>query len=156
MIPADRIAATNSCWPTILCIDDDPQITEAIRRRLSQFEVEVTCAYHGMHGFWLAMTVRPDLIITDLRMPQGSGEYVIECLRNNTDTRSIPVIVLTGRRESEIEQNMRRLGVHTVLTKPAPFDKLRAAIAELVPLRQRETRLPDDSLGGAELGSASR
>src|SRR3972149_7314804 len=50
----------NAAWPTILCIDDDPQIAETIALRLNQYEVNMLSACHGMHGFWLAMTNRPN------------------------------------------------------------------------------------------------
>ena len=124
-------------WPTILCIDDDPQIPEAIALRLSQYEVNVLSAFHGMHGFWLAMTDRPDLIITDVRMPQGAGDYVVDCLRNNSDTRDIPVIVLTGQSDAKLEGRMRHLGVDEYFTKPVHFDTLREAIQKYVSLKER-------------------
>jgi DNA-binding response OmpR family regulator len=128
-------------WPTILCIDDDPQIPEAIQLRLRSYEVNVLCAYHGMHGFWLAMTERPDLVITDMRMPQGQGDYVVECLRNNSDTSTIPVIVLTGQRKSEVQQRLHGLNVEAVFTKPVRFDELQAAIEQHVPLRKQKAEM---------------
>jgi response regulator RpfG family c-di-GMP phosphodiesterase len=125
-------------WPTLLCIDDDPQISEVIKLRLSQYEVNVISAYHGMHGFWLAMTNRPDLIVTDMRMPQGAGDYVVDCLRNNSDTRDIPVIVLTGQRDPKLESAMRKLGVEEYFTKPVQFDRLRNAMQKFIDLKERD------------------
>jgi DNA-binding NtrC family response regulator len=125
-------------WPTLLTIDDDPQISETLVARLNSFDVHVLCAYHGMHGFWLAMTNRPDLIITDIRMPQGGGDYVVDCLRNNSDTHDIPVIVMTGQRDTKLEARMRRLGVSDYFTKPVPFDQLAEAIRRYIPLTERE------------------
>ena len=133
-----REAACESRWPLILCIDDDPQITEAIRIRLRPYELDVVCAHHGMHGFWLAMTERPDLVVTDLRMPQGPGNYVVQCLRNNTDTREIPVIILTGQRGPELSRQLFGLNVDAVLTKPVLFEELLAEIAKHVSLRERD------------------
>jgi len=133
----------NSSWPTILCIDDDPQIAETITLRLNQYEVNLLSACHGMHGFWLAMSNHPNLIITDVNMPQGSGEYIVDCLRQNTDTHDIPVIVLTGRHDSQLECRMRHSGADEFLTKPVHFDKLREAILSYIPLADRtwsETR----------------
>jgi DNA-binding response OmpR family regulator len=124
-------------WPTLLTIDDDPQISEAIAARLSGFEIHVLRAFHGMHGFWLAMTSRPDLIVTDVRMPQGSGDYVVDCLRSNSDTHDIPIIVLSGQRDQQLESRMRRLGVSNVFTKPVPFNELAEAIGQHVRLRER-------------------
>ena len=132
-----NLETTVTSWPTVLCIDDDPQIVETIKLRLRQYEVEVVSAYYGMHGFWQAMTDKPDLIITDLRMPQGRGDYLVKSLRSNSDTRAIPVIVLTGQRDSELEHTMRSLGAQEFFTKPARFDQLAAAIARYIPLRER-------------------
>lgn len=126
----------NARRPTILCIDDDPQISETIAIRLRQYEVDVLRSYHGMHGLWLAMTSEPELIITDLTMPQGGGNYVIECLKNNRETCRIPIIVLTGRRDPQVESTARNLGIENFLTKPILFNNLAAAIREYVPLRE--------------------
>ncbi|MEX0611803.1 MAG: response regulator [Pirellulales bacterium] len=135
MNAADELAASK--WPTLLCIDDDPQISEGIRLRLRDYQVDVLSAYHGMHGFWLAMTERPDLIITDMRMPQGQGDYVVEALRSNSDTRQIPVIVLTGQRSSDVVQKVRQLDVQAFLMKPVRFDQLRPVIEQHIALRKR-------------------
>jgi DNA-binding response OmpR family regulator len=130
--------STQSPCPTLLCIDDDPQIAETIELRMSQYEINFLTAYHGMHGFWLAMTNRPDLIITDIKMPQGAGDYVVDCLRSNSDTQDIPVIVLTGQRDPQLEGKMRRMGVEEYFTKPVQFDRLRDAIGRFVRLEERD------------------
>jgi response regulator RpfG family c-di-GMP phosphodiesterase len=136
MIQACRLK--NAAWPTILCIDDDPQIPEAIGLRLNQYEVNLLSACHGMHGFWLAMTNRPRLIITDVNMPQGAGDYVVDCLRHNCDTRDIPIIVLTGQRDPQLENRLRHSGTDEYLVKPVHFDRLREAIFKHLPLKERD------------------
>jgi len=138
MNSTDDESPADSSWPTLLCIDDDPQIPEAIRLRLRDYEVEVLCGFHGTHGFWLAMSERPDLVITDLRMPQGHGAYIVECLRNNSETRDIPVIVLTGQRGPEATQKVCQLDVQAFLTKPVLFEQLLAVIQQHIPLRPRK------------------
>lgn len=115
MIHACRLP--NAAWPTILCIDDDPQIPETIALRLNQYEVNVISACHGMHGFWLAMTNRPELIVTDVNMPQGAGDHVVDCLRQNSDTHDIPVIVLTGQRDAQLEFRLRHAGANEFFAK---------------------------------------
>ncbi len=123
--------------PKILCIDDDPNISEAFARRFHSYDVEVVRAFHGMHGFWLAVTEKPDVIITDLRMPQGEGEYVVKCLKRNVDTSHIPVVVLTGMSEPGLEARMIHLGVEHVFPKPASFDEILDKIGQYVDLRKR-------------------
>jgi CheY-like chemotaxis protein len=125
-------------WPTVLCIDDDPQIVNAIRLQFRPFRVEVLAAYHGMHGFWQAMTGRPDLIITDVRMTQGGGDFLVHCLRRNSDTKTIPVIVLMGQRDPELQREMLQLGAQEFATKPVPFQDLLQMIGKHVPLVVRD------------------
>jgi two-component system, OmpR family, response regulator RpaA len=132
---------TDSHWPTVLCIDDDPQVVHTIELRLRDYEVEVLSAYHGMHGFWQAMTQCPDLIITDMRMPQGSGDYLVQCLRRNSETSKIPIIVLTGHRDPELQRHMHLLGAQEFVTKPVPFQDLLQIIGKHVTLRKRSAEL---------------
>ncbi|MEX0641986.1 MAG: response regulator, partial [Pirellulales bacterium] len=134
----DRYLTSDAC-PVVLCIDDDPEVSEAIALRLRQYKVSVLRAFHGMHGLWLAMNCRPDLIITDLKMPQGEGSYIIERLRNHSDTCGLPIIVLTGQRNPQLEITVRLLGAEHVLTKPVHFDELAAAIRTFVPLNVNDS-----------------
>jgi len=129
---------TSDSGPLVLCIDDDPEISETIALRLRQYQVDVMRAFHGMQGLWLATMCRPDLIITDLNMPQGGGSYIIECLRNHSDTCDVPIIVLTGQRHSQLEANVRGLGAEKFLTKPIHFDELAAAISTFIPLNVKD------------------
>lgn len=128
--------------PVVLCIDDDPDISETIALRLQHRGAKVLRAFHGMHGLQLAMTRRPKLIITDLRMPQGGGSYIIERLRSHPDTRSVPIIILTGQRRLDLPHTARRLRVNQVLTKPIHFDDLAAAIGRFIPLKSRDANWP--------------
>lgn len=135
---ADMAQTTAQKRPTILCVDDDPQLTAAIELRLSEYEVDVFCNFTGMQGIWRAISEKPDLIIVDLVMPQGNGEYLIECIRQNNDTASIPVIMLTGAREQRLARRMRKLGVDSFLRKPVHTDELIAEIEKYVDLHQIE------------------
>lgn len=136
--------ADESVRAKILCIDDDPAVPAAIQARLSRFDVECHAAFFGMHGIWLTITEKPDLIITDMRMSNGEGSYVVQCLKARHDTCEIPIIVLTGRRDLETEQAMLLLGVQSYLHKPVHFDQLLAEIKKHVALRPLETACVGD------------
>ncbi|MBN1910656.1 MAG: response regulator [Pirellulales bacterium] len=122
---------------TLLAIDDDPNITAAIRRRFKPHRIEVLEACHGVHGLSLAMLKKPDLIITDLVMPCSPGEEVVACLRNNLQTRAIPIIVLTGQGNRYRQHQMDSYGVEVYLTKPVEFDELFEAVSQLIDLPGR-------------------
>jgi response regulator RpfG family c-di-GMP phosphodiesterase len=124
-----------SVRPRILCIDDDPAIVAALAMRFRAYDVDVLTAFFGTQGIWLAITERPDVIITDIRMPNGDGDYVVECLKGRDDTCDIPVIVLTGTRDRDIKRWMLTLGVEAYLQKPANFAALLEAVGKLVELK---------------------
>lgn len=121
--------------PRVLCIDDDPAISEAIAVRMSNFDAEFLRAYHGMQGYWLAATEHPDVIVTDIQMPQGNGDYIVECLKQNNETRNIPVIVLTGRSDKALEKRMIMMGAECFLQKPAAVADVIRVISEYVYLQ---------------------
>jgi DNA-binding response OmpR family regulator len=110
--------------PTVLCVDDDPNISEAIGRRLLRLGIRVLRAYHGMQGCWLAATEKPDVIVLDVAMPKGDGIEILQCLKRNEQTASIPVVVLTGKTDPDLCRRMQKLGAVRYLSKPLPFDEL--------------------------------
>jgi CheY-like chemotaxis protein len=124
--------------PTVLCIDDDPDITASIERILSAYDVAVQRDFCGAQGIWDAMNGKPDLIITDLRMPQGNGEDLLDCLKRNDQTRHIPVIVLTGQRGAHLPGQLKRRGADGFLLKPVHYTTLLAEIGEFIDLRDRD------------------
>ena len=128
--------------PCILCVDDDPEIPHTIALRLRDYNVSVQRAYHGMQGFWSAVTSKPDLIILDLAMPNGNGNHILETLKRNQQTAAIPVIVLTGMRDKKLPQKLFELGASQYLHKPIHFDDLIHEIARFIRLERREGDAP--------------
>jgi DNA-binding response OmpR family regulator len=124
--------------PKILCIDDDPDLCRTLKIRLQNYAVEVFTSSFGSQGYWEALVQQPDMVITDLRMPQGSGDYVVECLKRNPSTRHIPIIVLTGRRDPALQSYLQGLGVARYLVKPVPFDELLCVLQGHISLLPRE------------------
>lgn len=126
--------------PTIVCIDDDPDIPRAISLILSKFDVEVIPAFTGQQGIWQALCKNPELVITDCKMPQGQGELVLEYLKSLRKTWTVPVIVLTGLRDPQLKGHMRRLGAAGYLLKPVATARLLAEIRKHMELRERDER----------------
>ena len=120
----------------VLCIDDDPEISRIIQLRLSGFNTHVDRAFHGMQGHWLAMKDKPDVIIMDLGMPRGDGEYVLECLQRNEETQDIPVIVLSGRSGDDLPNRLMALGASGFLRKPCRFDELFSELSRFIELKE--------------------
>ncbi len=129
----DRPAPSRA--PVVLCIDDDPFVSEVIQDRLDDYEVKLLRAFFDTQGIWMAATNKPDVIITDLRMPQGDGTTVIDCLKRNKQTAAIPIIVLTARNEPSLPQQLEKLGAASCLTKPIHFSDLLHELERYVELR---------------------
>jgi DNA-binding response OmpR family regulator len=126
--------------PTILCIDDDPDVSSIIEMRLSRYDVRVVRAFHGMHGYAEALARKPDVIVMDLRMPNGDGATILECLRNNQQTAAIPVIVLTGMRDRRLKHRLMNLGADEFVYKPLLLDDLVGRLRRFIDLDVREAQ----------------
>jgi len=107
---------------TILVIDDEKNIRTGLATALELDGYEVLMASNGAEGLEIALHSDIDLVITDLRMPEVSGEEVLR--RVTTETPGIPVIVLTGHGTVENAVEAMRAGAYDFLTKPLNLDRL--------------------------------
>ena len=117
-LPAE--ATPSPCLPfNLLCVDDDPIVSDALARCLMDYGIQVIRAYDGMQGFWMVLRDKPGAVISDLSMPNGNGIEMIECLRGNAETEFLPIIVLTGSNDATLRRRLRNLSVSAILEKPA-------------------------------------
>lgn len=79
----------------ILCIDDNPEARDILSTFLEEGGYRVTAASSGRQGLELARQLRPDLITTDLMMPGMTGWDVVNQLKANPQTASIPIVVIS-------------------------------------------------------------
>ena len=121
--------------PKVLCVDDDDDMLRVLRLRLRACGINVLTATTAMQALWIAMKEMPDVIVTDYRMPEGSGEYLLARLRAVPAFKNLPVILLTAasvgmKRDFALER--RFLGEYRVsafLPKPLRFTELLDALA---------------------------
>ncbi len=99
----------------ILVADDEPNIREMLRQSLEEEGYKVTEAINGIDAISKAKAVQPDLIILDIMMPQIDGFDVAVVLKNDPDTRGIPIIIVSLIQDRE---RGYRLGVDRYFTKP--------------------------------------
>ncbi len=116
----------------MLWVDDDPNITAALSRRFRRRGIQVLPASDGMQGYWLAVTRKPDVIVTDLRMPRWEGRDMLECLTTNEVTNNTPIVVLSGYVTPDERRQLERIGVSAVLDKPASWRTLLKTIRSLL------------------------
>jgi CheY-like chemotaxis protein len=119
--------ASGDIRPKILYIEDKAPNVELMRSILESW-THLLEARSVAEGIRIARLFKPDLVITDIHLPDGKGFDVLERLRCDVDTRHIPIAALTADAMRENIDRMRRAGFDSVLTKPFKI----AAITELV------------------------
>ena len=118
----------------ILMVDDERDLVFAVRRCLETEGYEVVPAYDGREALELVVDPanRPDLIILDVFMPPPSGWDVLQTIRADDDTRSIPVVMLTSATGDADKARGWDLGVDWYLTKPFDPSDLLTIIERLL------------------------
>src|SRR5207244_11232049 len=81
---------------TILIIEDDDVARELVRMALEKRGYEVTVAEDGVSGYDTALFLKPDLIVTDIRMPAADGVHVVRRVRDTATLEKIPILVTTA------------------------------------------------------------
>jgi diguanylate cyclase (GGDEF)-like protein len=113
----------------ILVIEDDPTVQTLIQKLLHSEGFAVLSASDGYQGIEIARTEVPDLIISDIMMPECDGYQVLETLHQSSDTANIPFIFLSAKSDKvDLRQGME-MGADDYLTKPFTRAELLGAIA---------------------------
>lgn len=116
----------------ILVIEDEPEMRRNLATILRLEKFHPLAAENGRVGVELAEKEKPDLILCDVMMPELDGHGVLQALRDNPDTASIPFIFLTAKGEKIDVRSGMNLGADDYLTKPvAKADLLNAIRSRL-------------------------
>ncbi len=123
--------------PIVMVVDDDPSIISAMQRNFHPYRVQLQVAFHGMQGIVNAVSIKPDVIVTDLQMPFASGDELISCLSRHPSTTGVPIIVITGKPGATLTSRFWQMGVKSVLGKPLHFDTLVEELKREIPMESR-------------------
>ena len=115
----------------ILIVEDNAVSREMLRVLLELGGYKVVCSEDGSDGFLKALTETPDLIITDVEMPNIDGFSLLRLLRKEPKTANIPVIVFTAYTSIQ-EQSARKAGADDIAYKPINVDQLHNMIRHLL------------------------
>lgn len=113
----------------ILIAEDEPSLRENLQWMLELEGYEVTAAADGRVALAAALAHRPDLVLTDVMMPELDGFGLIKALRIHPATATLPVIMLTARADRSDTRTGMNLGADDYLTKPCRREELLAAIS---------------------------
>ena len=113
----------------VAIVEDDQAISQMYRIKFEQEGFTVETAENGKLGLALAESMKPDIILLDLMMPEMRGDEMLIALRKTDWGKKIKVVILTNVGEQEIPESLKDLQVEAVILKA---DMTPRQVAELV------------------------
>lgn len=129
-------APTTPDQTTVLIADDNADVRAYIKRHLTP-QYRVLEATNGTEALALAKSVLPDLIVSDVMMPEMDGYALCQALKHDTELDYVPVILLTARADQDDKLQGLSKGADDYLTKPFSARELTARVDNLITSRHR-------------------
>jgi signal transduction histidine kinase/CheY-like chemotaxis protein len=124
------INATNKSLKAMI-VDDDEQIITLLKEILQRENIEVYDYNNVAHLLKEVNIVNPDFIFTDIQMPESTGFDLVKMVKNNDNTKHIPVIALTGNTDAE-KIKYQQAGFNALLSKPFSINSITNTINKLI------------------------
>jgi len=122
----------------ILCIDDSLTLQSLVKESLSLAGYEVIGNVNPLKSLMFLLETRnPDLIITDIEMPDVEGHKLLELIKRSTKLKNIPVIVLSSRNTESDRFLAHSLGAIDYITKPFSCDHLVTVVEQVISNRSK-------------------
>ncbi len=138
-IASESIVDKQSKRKTVLVVDDSPDMTEMLKDSLENI-YEVLTASDGVEALNKALEAKPDIILTDLMMPNMNGMELCRALKENPETVNIPIIILTAKHDLGVKLEGLTIGADDYITKPFNLDVLRLRMGRLIQLNLKGAR----------------
>ncbi len=134
--PASLLSPTEAIKNTVLLVEDNAGIRTFIKNALQQ-QYHILESNNGLEGLSQAMESVPDLVISDVMMPEMDGLTFCSRMKNDVRTSHIPVILLTAKTEVQHQVSGLQTGADVYLTKPFSIQVLELQIRNLLASRER-------------------
>jgi PAS domain S-box-containing protein len=128
-------ATLNAQSPLVLVVEDNPEMNRFIVESLAP-ENRVVTARNGQEGLDKAIALRPDLILSDMMMPQMNGDELVRQVRAIKELDMIPIVLLTAKADDELRVQLLREGVQDYLMKPFHIEELRARVGNAIAIKR--------------------
>jgi CheY-like chemotaxis protein/nitrogen-specific signal transduction histidine kinase len=122
--------------PTLLLVEDNPDVVEFLTACLKQ-QYNLEFAFNGRAGIEKALQHIPDLVVSDVMMPEKDGFELCQTLKDDERTSHIPIILLTAKAGVEHRIAGLKRGADAYLSKPFHQEELLATLANLLELRRK-------------------
>lgn len=116
----------------VLLIEDEPNISEAMRFILSRDGWTVSCHSDGGTAVEAVERLAPDVIVLDVMLPNRSGFDILRDLRAASATQDLPILMLTAKGQVKDRERAEGLGVSAFMTKPFANSEVIARLRSLV------------------------
>lgn len=134
----------------VLSVDDSKTIRMIVKKAFKAFDCTISEAENGELGLKAAEKEKPDLIILDITMPVMTGVEMLSKLKENSDLKDIPVIMLTAESGKENVVQIVKMGVKDYMVKPFKGEQLIERVQKLVTLEPKSGK--SDKPDGDEVG----
>jgi two-component system, chemotaxis family, chemotaxis protein CheY len=121
----------------ILIVEDSPSMRALVREALDADGYEVTECDNGLAALAVLGQVAPDLVITDINMPQLDGLGLLREIRQLPSFRFMPVLILTSESGADMKESGRAAGATGWLVKPFDAEQLRRVVSQVLGTRAR-------------------
>jgi twitching motility two-component system response regulator PilG len=118
----------------VLLVDDTRTLLSLIQVYLMGWGMEFVEAKDGIEGLAKAKAVRPDLVVSDVRMPGMDGFELTAAIRSDADLHQTPVVLLTSLNDDASRRKGKLVGATAFLTKPVSVEDLRKTVGDILKL----------------------
>lgn len=122
---------------TILVVDDNPDLTDFLKKSLGEYFKRVIIASDGVEALQLIKSHTPDIVISDVMMPRMNGYELCKSMKEDIPISHIPIILLTARDDKQSQLSGYKNGADAYLTKPFDIEMLMEIIRNR--LKNRES-----------------
>jgi two-component system, chemotaxis family, chemotaxis protein CheY len=149
-----KVSGTNGSAARVLIVDDDPAMRMLCAINLELEGLVVLEAADGLSALAQARSEQPDLVLTDVSMPELDGFGLAEALLRDRRTRRIPLVFLSGETDVTYEARAQKLGALAYLTKPVDPLVLASRIVDVLTLAGKHERRQFQPSGPEPLAAA--
>lgn len=133
----DGLTAVDDKLPLVVIAEDHVELNEFIAQSLQHDNYRCLRAYNGREALKLVEQHMPDLVITDLMMPEMSGEELVEQIKASDSLGHIPVVVLTAKNQVDNRIDLYQAGADNYIPKPFKMDELLAVVENVLKQRKK-------------------
>ena len=132
----------------VLVVDSSKAVSNLINQELSAAGFQVNCVENGMQALEILRSSKPDLIISDLKLPDMDDQGLLGVLKKNKALNRIPFLVLSYEEDQEASTEMLNNGASAYLMKPFKVEQLVTLVGRLITHGHRQLGNENDALAG--------